>query len=187
MSVLSLSDIHLGSVVEENGQPYAVIWSDFMRTAQRKPVKRTKLKNLIDGRVIEKTYKPGDKIIEADIERNKADYLYSDGNQYNFMEQSTFEQFSMNKDDLGDISLFLKDNLMVDVLKYNGRPVAVSLPPKIDYVVKSAPDAIKGDSSNNPSKTITLENGLDIQAPLFIKEGEKVRVSTETGEYVERA
>lgn len=187
--MLTMTDVKLGSVIEMNNQPYVVIWADFMRTAQRKPVKRTKIKNLLDGRVLEHTFKPGDKVKEANIERRKADYLYSDHSGFTFMDQNSYEQFTMTKEDLEQTALFLKDGQQVDVLYYNDLPVAINLPPKVQFKVIETTDAVKGDTASGSGmlKEAKLETGLIIDVPLFIKQGEVVIVNTESGEYVGRA
>jgi len=187
--MLTMTEIRLGSVIEMANQPYVVVWADFMRTAQRKPVKRTKLKNLIDGRVLEHTFKPGDKIAEADIQRRKADYLYPDALGFTFMDQQSYEQFTMSRDDLEQTALLLKEGMTVDVLYYNNKPVSVSLPMKVEYKIIETSDAVKGDtaSGSGMSKSAILETGLEVDVPLFIKQGEVVVINTETGEYVGRA
>lgn len=182
----SLKEIRVGIAIDLGGQPYQVLWADFMRTAQRKPVMRTKLRNLITGAVLEQTFKPGDKLQEADLERNQANFQYRDGETFNFMDNDTFEQFTFTKEQIGDISNYVKENSDVDILKFNGKPVSVSLPPKVDLLVTEAPPGVKGDSASNVTKQVTLETGFQTNVPLFIKEGDVIRVNTGTGEYVER-
>lgn len=182
----SLKEIRVGIALDIDGQPYQVLWADFMRTAQRKPVMRTKMRNLITDQVLEQTFKPGDKLQEADLERTKANFQYRDGDTFNFMDNETFDQFTFTKDDIGDISNYVKENSDVDILKYNGKPVSVSLPPKVDLLVVEAPPGVKGDSASNVTKQVKVETGMLINAPLFVKEGDMIRVNTGTGEYVER-
>ena len=187
MSVLTMNDLRVGVAVTIDKEPYVVLWSDFMRTAQRKPVMRTKLKNLISGRVLEQTFKPGDKIQEADLSRTKASYLYVQGQDHYFMDQETYDQFFLTTEQLGDQVKYLKEGLEVDVLRFEDKPVTIQLPKKIEYTVTDSPDAVRGDTATNSAKTITLDNGLQVKAPLFIKNGERIMVSTETGEYAARA
>lgn len=182
----SLKEIRVGLALDINGQPYQVLWADFMRTAQRKPVMRTKMRNLITGQVLEQTFKPGDKLTEADLERNKANFMYREGETFNFMDNDTFEQFTFTKEQIGEISNYVKEGSDVDILKYNGKPVSVSLPPKADLLVTEAPPGVKGDSASNVFKQVTVETGYQVNVPLFIKEGDMIRVNTGTGEYVER-
>ncbi|MEK7540506.1 MAG: elongation factor P [Patescibacteria group bacterium] len=182
----SLKEIRVGLALDLGGQPYQVLWADFMRTAQRKPVMRTKMRNLITGQVLEQTFKPGDKLTEADLERNKANFMYREGKTFNFMDNDTFEQFTFTKEQIGEISNYVKEGSDVDVLKFNSKPVAISLPPKVDLLVTEAPPGVKGDSASNVTKTVTVETGFQTNVPLFIKEGDMIRVNTGTGEYVER-
>ena len=164
-----------------------MLWSDFMRTAMRKPVMRTKLRNLISGRVLELTFKPDDKIAEADLERGKASYLYLQNGEHYFMDQTTYDQFFLTTDQLGEQAKYLKEGTEVQVLNYEGRPVTVQIPKKIEYTVVEAPDAVRGDTATSTSKTVKLDNGLEIKVPMFIKQGEKILVNTDTGEYSARA
>jgi elongation factor P len=182
-----MNDLRVGVAINHENEPYIVVWSDFMRTAMRKPVMRTKLRNLISGRMLELTFKPGDKIPEADLARTKASYLYVQNNEHYFMDQTSYDQFFLSSEQLGDQVKYLKEGLEVDVLNFENRPVSVQIPKKIEYKVVEAPDAVKGDTATNASKTAKLENGLEIKVPLFIKQGEKIIVSTETGDYSARA
>lgn len=188
MATLSnLKDIRVGLRIDIDGQPFQVLWADFMRTAQRKPVMRTKLRNLISGQVLEKTFKPGDKVQEADLEHSKANFMYREGDTFHFMDNASYEQFSFEKASIGDIGNYVKENSDVDVLLFNGKPVSISLPPKVVLTVVEAPPGVKGDSASNVTKKVKVETGYEVAVPLFIKEGDKVRVNTDTGDYVERA
>ncbi|MFZ5364740.1 MAG: elongation factor P [Patescibacteria group bacterium] len=182
----SLHGIKIGTTLNYEGEPYVVVSANFMRCQQRKPVMQTKMKNLINGKVIEYNFKPGEKIETADLARNSANYLYSDGDESYFMDNETFEQFSLGKEIVGAMTNYLMDGQDVDVLKFEGKPVSIDLPKKVDLKVTEAPPGIKGDSSQGATKQITVETGLQLQAPLFIKEGDVIRINTETGEYVER-
>ena len=184
--MLTMNDVRLGKVLDINGAPYQVIWADFMRTAQRKPVKRTKLRNLITGQILEKSFKPGDKIDEANLGRGVANFMYREGNTFHFMDNASYEQFGFELEQIGEISNFVREGDDLDVLNFNDKPVAVSLPPKVDLKVVEAPPGVKGDSASNATKRVKMETGYELNVPLFIKEGEMIRVNTETGEYVER-
>lgn len=189
MSVISsLTGLRVGIAINVDGEPYLIVENSFMRTAQRRPVMRTKLKNLINGKVIEKTFKPGDKVEEADLEKHKANFLYVQDNNYYFMDNQSFEQFFFTPDQLTGQSQFLKEGADVDVLHYNNVPVSVTLPQKVILKVTEAPDAAKGDTAGgNVTKEVVMENGLKVRAPMFINQGEMIIISTETGEYVGRA
>lgn len=186
--ISSLNDIKKGLSVIHEGEPYAVVEARFVRMQQRKPVMQTKIKNLLNGKVAEINYHPGDRVEEADLSRKKADYLYNDGSSYFFMTQDDFEQFSLEKEKIGDQSGFMKEGDKVDVLYFNNNPVSISLSPKVELKVVSAPEGVKGNSAQGRvTKTAELETGISVQVPLFVKEGDMIRINTESGEYVERA
>ncbi|MBL8031895.1 MAG: elongation factor P [Candidatus Doudnabacteria bacterium] len=184
---MDLNDMKVGTIILYNGEPFQVIWSNRMRTAQRKPVMQTKLRNVITGKVMEYSFKFGERIDEADVSREKANFLYADADGTHFMSNETFEPIDFNKDVTAEQEPYLKEGLEVSVLRFNGQPVSIELPIKVDYTVADAPPGIRGDSGGGVTKKVTLDTGLVIDAPLFIKEGEVVRVDTRTGEYVERA
>ena len=184
---MDISDIKLGTILLYEGQPVQVIWSNRMRTAQRKPVMQTKLKNVITGKVLEYSFKFGEKVAEADVTRERASFLYADGDGTHFMNQETFETVDMPKDVTSEQEPFLKEGEEVQILRFNGNPVSIELPIKVDLKVKEAPPGITGNSAGNVTKAVLMETGLSIQAPMFIKEGDVLRIDTRTGEYVERA
>lgn len=183
---MDISDIKLGAIVLMNNQPMQVIWSNRMRTAQRKPVMQTKLKNVITGKVIEYSFKFGEKVEEADVSRERATFLYTDGDGTHFMNQVTFETVDMAKDVTEAQEEFLKEGTEVQILRFNNNPVSIELPIKVELKVTEAPPSMTGNSGGSVTKGVTLETGLVVQTPMFIKEGDTVRVDTRTGEYVER-
>ncbi len=183
----SLNDIKKGLNILYEGEPYVVAEANFVRMQQRKPVMQTKMKNLLNGKVAQVNFHPGDRVEEADLLRKKADYLYNDSANYYFMSQNDFEQFSIAKENIGDKSGYLKEGDKVDALYFNGNPISVSVQPKVELKVVSAPEGVKGDSAQGRvTKTAELETGITIQVPLFVKEGDTIRINTESGEYVER-
>jgi elongation factor P len=184
---LDISDVKLGLVLSMNGEPYQVIWSNRMRTAQRKPVMQTKLKNIINGKVIEYSFKFGEKIDEADVTRERANFLYADAAGTHFMNQETFETVDFPKDVTAEQEKYLKEGVDVTIIRYNGNPVSMETPIKVELKVTEAPPAITGNSSGSVTKPVTLETGLVVQAPMFIKEGDVLRIDTRSGDYVERA
>lgn len=187
MSVLpSLNSIKVGLNILVGEEPYQVLEASFMRTAQRKPVMRTKLRNLLNAKIIEQSFKPGDKIEGADMSKIKASFLYAD-DQCHFMNQETFEQFDFPLEKIGDGIKFLKDGVEVSILNFNNEPVGVELPKKVTLKVTQSPPGVKGDTAGNVTKQVTLETGLQVNAPLFIKEGEEIIINTDTGQYVARA
>jgi elongation factor P len=149
---------------------------------------RLKMRNLITNAVFEKTFKAGEKFREPDIQMAPASYLYSDGDGSYFLDQATFETLTLAEDVIGDSRDFLVDGVIINLLKYNGNPIGLELPPFVELIVASTEPGVRGDSSSGSvTKPATLETGLEIRVPLFIKEGEKVRVSTESREFAGRA
>ena len=187
MAILpSLNSIRVGVTILVNGEPYQVLTSNFVRMQQRKPVMQTKLRNLKNSKVLEISFKPGDTVEEAELEKRKASYLYKDDRGIYFMDAETYDQVMIDSDVLGDRSQLLQEGMVVDILFFNDAPLSISLPPKIDLKVTSAPPPIKGDSAGNVTKNVTFETGLQLNVPLFVKEGDVVRINTDTLEYVER-
>ncbi|HMB26394.1 MAG TPA: elongation factor P [Patescibacteria group bacterium] len=184
--MLDISQIKLGSIVKHEEAPYVIISAAQKQVGRGGSIKVLKMKNLITGRVLEKTIQGNDKMPEADLTRSKAQYLYSEEGEAYFMDNESFEQFSFSKENLGQTINYLKEGTDVIVLNFEGKPVSVDLPVKIDLQVIEAPPGVKGDTAGTATKTITLETGYEVNAPLFIKKGDKVRINTETGEYVER-
>lgn len=184
---MDLNDMKIGTIILWEGQPCQVIWSNRMRTAQRKPVMQTKLRNVITGKVLEYSFKFGERIEEADITREKATFLYSDAEGTHFMNQETFETVDMDKDITAEQEKFLKEGFEVQILRFNNKPVSIELPIKVELKVTEAPPDTKGNSGGNVTKPVILETGLSVNAPMFIKEGDVLRIDTRTGEYVERA
>lgn len=185
--MLSLSDLKLGRVISVNDEPYQIVFNQHIKVARGGAVVKTKLKNLVSGNTLEKTFSGADSIEEADITRRKANFLYKQDADFHFMDNESFEQFQFSEDDLGELTRYLVDGQEVEVLLFNEKPVSVALPTKITLEVSSAPDGVKGNSAGAATKTVTLQNGLEIRTPLFIKNGDKIIINTETGEYVERA
>ena len=153
----------------------------------RKPVMQTKLRNLISGKILEYNFKQGERVEEADVERKPVSFLYAAGDEYTFMDNADYEQISFTKQQLGDQTQFLKDGLNVILMTFNGAPINIQLPPKVDLKVVTTVEGAKGDSAQGRvTKPAQVETGATILVPLFIQEGEIIRVNTETSEYVER-
>ncbi len=164
-----------------------VIRADHHKMGRGGAVLKVKLKNLISGSILEKTFQGSDKAEEAETEKKKANFMYKDENEANFMDNETYEQFSLPLDQLGDKIKFLKENTDVDVLYFNEKPMAIEIPIKMAFKVASAPPGVKGNSAGNVTKTAVIETGAEIAVPMFINEGDIIRINTDTGEYVERA
>ena len=149
---------------------------------------RIKMRNLLTRAVFDKTFKAGEKFREPDLATMAASYLYTDGNGHHFMDQDTFETLTLKADMVGEDRLLLVDNLLVQIQKFNGTPIGLQLPPHVELTVTSTEPGVRGDTaSGSVTKLATLETGLSIRVPLFIKEGEKVKVHTETREFAGRA
>lgn len=189
MSVLpNLNSIKIGLRIIWNGEPYSVVTANFVRMQQRKPVMQTKLKNLITGKVLEYNFHPGDRVEEAELERAKASFLYKTDTEACFMDSVSYEQFSLELSTVADKVKYLKEGDVVEVLRFEDKPISLDIAKKVSLKVVSAPPGVKGDTaSGNVTKEVELENGLTVRAPLFIKEGEMIIINTETGDYVERA
>lgn len=182
-----MSEIKLGTVLTLNDQPYVVVYTQHIKKARSGATLRTKLKNLVTGSTLEKSFSGADKAEEADLVRRKANYLYVQEGRFYFMDAENFEQFEFDGEFMGERSGYLKEGQQVDVMLYNGKPASVELPKKITLTVTSAPPGVRGDTSGSATKMITLETGLEIRAPLFINSGESIQINTDTGEYVGRA
>lgn len=147
---------------------------------------RTKLKRLRDGAVIDRTFRAGEKVEQAMMETNKAQYLYADGANYVFMDTDSYEQHSIPKDALADLASYLKENILVSILFHDGKALSVELPVTVDLKVAQTDPGVKGDTASGGSKPATLETGAVVQVPLFVEPGETIRVDTRTGAYVTR-
>ncbi|PIU79387.1 MAG: elongation factor P [Candidatus Moranbacteria bacterium CG_4_10_14_3_um_filter_44_15] len=185
--MLSLSDIKTGKTITLAGEPYAVIFHQHSKISRAGAVLRTKLKNLRTGAILEKNFQGSDKIEEAEIGKSKAQYLYREGKNYFFMDNVSFEQFSLPKSVLGNLTNYLIDGTEVIILNYNNNPINIELPIKMEFRVAEAPPAIRGNTADGGTKQVMLETGIKVSTPLFIKEGDIIRINTETGEYAERA
>ena len=175
---------------EFEGAPYHCLDVEISTPTARggQTLVRVKMRNLITRAVFDKTFKAGDKFKDPDLETVAAAYLYSDGNGYHFMDQETFDTLTLGGAIVGDDRRLLVDNLVVQVMKFNGQPIGLQFPPHVELTVKSTEPGVRGDTaSGGVTKLAVLETGLEIRVPLFIKEGEKVRVHTETREFAGRA
>jgi elongation factor P len=189
-SLIEALDIKRKMFFEFEGAPYHCLDVEVSRPTARggQTLVRLKMRNLLTRAVFDRTFKAGEKFSEPDLAKIKATYLYADNNSYNFMDQDSYETVTLSSDTLGDDRLFLVDNLPVDILKYNGHPISMELPPHVELTVAYTEPAVRGDtSSGSVTKAATLETGLEVQVPLFVKEGDRVKVHSETREFVGRA
>lgn len=185
--MLSYNELKPGVFIVINGQPFAVLESEFLRMQQRKPVMKTKMKNLVSGSIVERSFQPSDQLEEAEMEKIQVKFLYSNRGEVWFCDiDNPKNRFQIDASLLGGKESFLKANIDVDALKFNGKILSVTLPVKMEYRVTEAPPGIKGDTAQGGSKAVTIETGAKISTPLFINEGDIIRINTETGNYVER-
>ena len=189
-SLIEAIDIKRKMFLEFEGAPYHCLDVEISRPTARggQTLVRVKMRNLLTRAVFDKTFKAGEKFSEPDLESIEATYLYKDAAGFHFMDQHTFETLTLGADVLGDDGLLLVDNLLVQIQKYNGRPIGVQFPAHVELEVTSTEPGVRGDTaSGSVTKLATLETGLQVRVPLFIKEGERVRVHTETREFAGRA
>jgi elongation factor P len=187
MAMLEYNEIVERKYIVLDGAPYEVIDSHVFRKQQRKPVNATKLKNLITGKVTEYSFHVSDKVEEAEIEKKEVKFLYGNRGEYWFCDPNDpSKRFSLTEDFIGDGGKFLKANSLITLLSFNEQNIGVKLPIKVDLKVTEAHEAVRGNTSSGATKEVTLETGATVFVPLFIKEGEVIKINTETGEYVER-
>ncbi len=185
--MLEYSEITERKYVVLDGQPYEILSSHVARTQQRKPTNQVKAKNLITGKLADFTFRSSDKAKEADITKRNIRYLYSNRGEIWFCEESDpSKRFQLSEAVLGSAMRFLKVNSLVEALVFDDQVIGVKLPIKVDLKVTEAPPAVRGNTAQGGNKVITLETGTTVNAPLFVKEGDIVRVNTETGEYTDR-
>lgn len=184
--MLQLTDFRKGTKILIDGQPYTVVDFQHVKPGKGNQFTRTKLKNLITGSNLERTFKSGEKFEEPDLVARTMNFLYKDDSGYNFMDQSNYEQMALSEDEVGDAKNFLIENLEVSVLIFNNRPIGVDVPKAVNLKVVRTEPGVRGNTVTGASKPATLETGHVVQVPLHINEGDVLRVDTRTGEYVER-
>jgi len=184
--MIDTSDFKNGLTIKADGAPCKVMWFQHHKPGKGGAVMRVKLKNLETGAITEKTFKSGTKFEEVSLTKEKKQFLYSSGNDFVFMDMKNYEQMTMPKEKLGDITKYLKPETEVEALYIDDKFLNMDLPLTVELKVTSTVPGYKGDSISNLVKPATLETGVEVQLPLFIKEGDIVKIDTVTGEYVER-
>lgn len=178
------TDIRKGAIIRHNNDLYVVTFFQFVNPGKGSAFTKTKLKSISTGKGTEITYKSGESVDVVQVNYQNVQYLYNNGTFYSFMNKDNYETIDVNADTIGEDAKYLKEGLEVVLAMHEDNAVALQLPIKVQYSVAEAPPAVKGDSAGgNVTKEITLDNGLKIYAPIFIKEGEEILVNTETGEY----
>ncbi|MFO7963578.1 MAG: elongation factor P [Desulfobacterales bacterium] len=180
------SDLRKGLKFEMDGEPYIINQFDFVKPGKGQALYKCKLKNMLTGAQFERTFRSGDKFNEANLEEVEMEYLYNDGENYCFMNTSTYEQEMMTPDQVGEAKGLLKENTVCTVLLFEDKPIEITLPYFVDLKVEKADPWVKGDTASGDTKPATMETGVVIQVPPFIEEGEMIRIDTRTGMYVER-
>jgi elongation factor P len=185
--MIGLTDIKTGRTIIHNGEPYLVLEYLHSMIGRGGAVMRTKLKNLLSGVIIDYTFTGAEKVEEAEMSKSHAQYLYREGAEYQFMDNATYDQFFLSEDVLGSMTKYLVEGTEVSILNWNGRPINIEIPVKVTLTVTDAPPGLKGDTASGGDKVVTLETGLQVTTPLFVKTGDRIIVNTEKGIYVSRA
>lgn len=184
--MISAGDFRNGITLEIEGNVYQILEFQHVKPGKGAALVRTKLKNIINGGVVEKTFRPTEKFPAARIDRVDMQYLYSDGDLFHFMNTETFDQIALNADDIGDALKFVKENEMVKICSYNGNVFAVEPPLFVELEITDTEPGFKGDTATGATKPATVETGAVVSVPLFVEQGDKIKIDTRTGEYLSR-
>jgi len=182
----SASDLRKGLKIQIDGEPYIVVDFQFSKPGKGQALYRTKLRNMITGNQFDRTFRSNDKFEKAPLEERTMQYLYSQGDEFHFMDIKNYEQIMIMREQMGDDVNFLIDNMEVQILLFDNSPIGVTLPNFVNLTVTQADPWAKGDTSGSDSKPVTVETGYTLQVPPFIEEGDKIQIDTRTGEYMTR-
>jgi len=185
--MLSISDLKVGAKIVYKNDPYEVLRAQHSKIGRGGAVLKARMRNLISGNVLEINFKGADKFEIADMDAKKALYMYKDNEDYNFMDNESYEQFTLSENVIADKKMYLVENTNVEILYYNDNPINIEIPIKMAFKVIKAPPGTKGNTADGGTKEVELETGLKVNVPLFIKEGDIIKVNTQEGTYVERA
>ncbi len=184
---IGYGDLRKGMAIELDGVPYLVVDYDRSKMQQRAPTMRIRFKDIRSGRVLDRSFSGYDvKLTPADVERRSAQYIYDEDDLCYFMDTDTYDQFPLGRNDISEELDYLKEGMTIDLVFYQGNPIAIDMPLTVDLVVTDSPPGLKGDTATGATKPATLETGLLIQVPLFVNEGETVKVDTRSGSYLSR-
>lgn len=184
--MISTAEFKNGSKLEIDGEPFIIIEFQHVKPGKGGAFVRTKLKSLRSGNVIDRTYRSGEKVETPNLEEKTMQYLYETGNEYHFMDVETYEQIPLTAGQLGDSKNWLKENMEIKVLYHNENPIGVEVPMFVELKVTHTEPGVKGDTASGGTKPATLETGAVVKVPLYMEEGEVIRIDTRTGEYIER-
>ncbi len=182
----STTDFRKNLKIEIDGEPFVIVEANHVKPGKGVAFVKTKYKSLITGRVLEQNFRSGDKVEKPNLEARDMQYLYKEDTHYVFMDTTTYEQIRLDESAVEEVLDFLKDNLEVEVLFHNGKAISVEAPNFVELAVTRTEPGFKGDTATGATKPATLETGAEIQVPLYLEEGEVIKVDTRTGEYVER-
>ncbi len=185
--MISTNDFHTGLTIELEGEVYSIIDFQHVKPGKGAAFVRSRLKNVRSGSTTEKTFRAGEKMSRAIIERKEMEYLYNNGEEYILMDTESYEQLSLSKQDLGDNTRYMKENMRFNMMVYKEKSIGIELPHSVELTVVQTDPGHKGDTASGGSKPAKLETGLVVQVPFFINEGDVLRVDTRSGEYLERA
>jgi elongation factor P len=184
--IIDINSVRKGNKLDIDGEPYLVVGADFRKPGKGTPSTEVRMKNMITGSVITRTYKSGEKLQAADVEEKEMQFLYPEGEHLVFMDNATYEQVSIDVSAVAEQRGFLLDNSNCAVMFFNGRPIGVELPTFVEMEVVETEPGFKGDTANNVMKPARLTTGVSVPVPIFINQGDIIRIDTRTGEYAER-
>jgi len=184
--MIDTSEFRNGMKIEIDGEPFEIVHFQHVKPGKGSAFVRTKIKSLISGRMLEPTFRSGDKVTKPDVEEREMQYLYEQTGEFHFMDAKTYDQTFLSAEQLGEARNFLKENISTHILFYKSKPIGVHLPNAVDLKVMKCDPGVRGDTVSGTSKPATLESGYVVQVPLFINEGDVLRIDTRTGEYVTR-
>ncbi len=182
---MDVSDLRKGQKVVIDGDPWVVAEYQFVKPGKGQALYKCKMKNMVSGALVDRTYRSGEKFEKADLEESRMQYLYTDGD-FHFMNNESYEQLALSAEQVGDAVNYLYENLDVDMLFFNGQPIGLTLPNFVELQIEKSDPGIKGDTASNTTKPATVSTGYVLQVPLFINEGEWIKIDTRNGAYVER-
>jgi elongation factor P len=184
--MFSTSEFRKGLKIELEGEPYVIVDFQHVKPGKGGAFVRTRVKSLISGNVLDMTFRSGDRVNKPDLEEREMQFLYEAGGEYHFMDVQSYDQLFMTAENLGDARDYLKENLVIKILFHNKRPIGVEVPMFVELKIVSAEPGVRGDTATGATKPATLESGAVIQVPLFVEEGDVIRIDTRTREYITR-
>jgi elongation factor P len=184
--MISTTDFRNGVKIEVDGEPYVIVEFQHVKPGKGGAFVKTRIKSLKTGNVLDKNFRSGEQFREPDILEREAQYLYASGNEYYFMDTKSYEQFFISSEQLGESKSFLKENMVVQIVFYQGKPLSVELPMFVELKIVETDPGFRGDTATGGAKQATIETGATIKVPLYIEEGEVIKIDTRTGTFVER-